>query len=299
MSVTFRQLEVFVAVASTGSISKAAHQLRISQVAVSRHISSLESACGKALFDRSTGKAARLNEKGDHFLTEALGILSKSEVLGFKTRNREKEQASFNIRVGADPVIFNSLFLPASLSLEFQGSPIVIEYEQANFTESIENYMKSKKLDLYYITYPVNQAAHDFGELIAEHKSALYISPDLFQSWLNNPNTLLTVLLPPVGSPVGEEIKNHLAKSKINNYQFETRIAPQGFLEVIQQGVGVGIMAHHRVEHAIKSGALIEMPENIFEPCRMGRYLFRSETRSVAASIVERTLSKLIVDLAQ
>ena len=47
-----KRLRTFVAVADLGTVSKAALRLRISQSALSRQISDLESECGFKLFDR-------------------------------------------------------------------------------------------------------------------------------------------------------------------------------------------------------------------------------------------------------
>lgn len=58
-----KQLEVFLAVAETGSFSQGAEATFITQSTVSLHISSLEKEFGVKLLDR-TGKGALLTEGG-------------------------------------------------------------------------------------------------------------------------------------------------------------------------------------------------------------------------------------------
>jgi DNA-binding transcriptional LysR family regulator len=61
------QLKYFNAIARTGSVSKAARELYITQPSLSRSIAHLEEEIGVPLFNRSKGMI-RLNEYGRHFL---------------------------------------------------------------------------------------------------------------------------------------------------------------------------------------------------------------------------------------
>ena len=70
----FRQLQYFVAVAETGSISGAARQLSVSQSAVTEAVKELESDLGATLLDRS-GRGVALTHKGQLFLRHAGRIL--------------------------------------------------------------------------------------------------------------------------------------------------------------------------------------------------------------------------------
>ena len=55
---TYRQLEAFVAVLETGSVTRAAERLHISQPALSQLISNFESDLGYPMFRRSGGRLA-------------------------------------------------------------------------------------------------------------------------------------------------------------------------------------------------------------------------------------------------
>ncbi len=69
------EIEAFVAIASTGSFTRAAVALRLSQPAISRRIDLLERELGVPLFERiPTG--ARLTEAGDAFLPAAQRVLA-------------------------------------------------------------------------------------------------------------------------------------------------------------------------------------------------------------------------------
>ncbi|MCW5626738.1 MAG: LysR family transcriptional regulator [Burkholderiales bacterium] len=75
MSLTIRQLKYFVATAELGQVSQAAHQLNISQSAVTSAIKELESTVGIGLFSRTPG-GMELTDAGRRFLNHAYTILS-------------------------------------------------------------------------------------------------------------------------------------------------------------------------------------------------------------------------------
>ena len=74
MRFTLRQLQIFVAVAQTGSTSQAAKRLSLSQSATSTALSELEKAYSQVLFDR-VGKSLRLNEIGALLLPATVELL--------------------------------------------------------------------------------------------------------------------------------------------------------------------------------------------------------------------------------
>lgn len=72
----FHDIEAFVAVAETGSVSRAASRLNLSQPALTRRIQSLEAAVGEgSLFNRAV-KPAALTAMGDHVLGHCRRVLA-------------------------------------------------------------------------------------------------------------------------------------------------------------------------------------------------------------------------------
>ena len=70
MSLTLRQLQIFLAVADTGSTSAAAEHIALSQSATSASLNELETLLGAQLFDR-VGKRLLLNDNGRLLLPQA------------------------------------------------------------------------------------------------------------------------------------------------------------------------------------------------------------------------------------
>ena len=75
---TFRQLEVFIAVAREGSFTVGAKRIHLSQPTLSQHILDLENELGKPLFDRR-GRKIMLTEAGRVFLPHAAHIVAAAK----------------------------------------------------------------------------------------------------------------------------------------------------------------------------------------------------------------------------
>ncbi|HEY2314430.1 MAG TPA: LysR family transcriptional regulator, partial [Streptosporangiaceae bacterium] len=78
---TLRQLEYFVAVAETGSVSRAAARVHLSQSAMSTAIADLERLLSVQLVMRHHAKGITLTAAGSELLHEARRLLSQSEDL--------------------------------------------------------------------------------------------------------------------------------------------------------------------------------------------------------------------------
>jgi DNA-binding transcriptional LysR family regulator len=76
MAFSFRQIQYFVAVAENGNVSRAAHELSISQSTVTEAIRELESDLGFQLFVRKA-QGVELTLKGGQFLRHARKILAE------------------------------------------------------------------------------------------------------------------------------------------------------------------------------------------------------------------------------
>ncbi|WP_189443777.1 LysR substrate-binding domain-containing protein, partial [Salinicola rhizosphaerae] len=80
MAITFRQLQVFVAVARERTLTNAAERLFLTKPAVSVALSELEKQCGQTLFDRHRNRLY-LNDQGRRLLPLADELLTRSRVI--------------------------------------------------------------------------------------------------------------------------------------------------------------------------------------------------------------------------
>ncbi|WP_330351076.1 LysR family transcriptional regulator [Streptomyces sp. NBC_00582] len=96
---SLRQLEYFVAVAGTGSISGAAVQCHASQAGISTAISDLERRLGVQLLVRRRAKGVFLTEAGTRVLDHAQAILARAEDLTAGAR-AEKGRLAGRLTIG-------------------------------------------------------------------------------------------------------------------------------------------------------------------------------------------------------
>lgn len=110
MRLTLRQLQIFVAIAQSGSTTAAGEQIALSQSAISAAIAELERNLNVQLFDR-VGKRLLLNDHGRAMLPQAMALVNSADNL---------EQSYLNntpslLMIGASLTIGNYL-LPALLA---------------------------------------------------------------------------------------------------------------------------------------------------------------------------------------
>ena len=86
----FRQLRYFVAIAESGSFSRAAEKVFVAQSALSHQIAQLESELGTSLFHRSR-RGIELTEAGRRFAPHAVSILRQTEEAAASARQTSDE----------------------------------------------------------------------------------------------------------------------------------------------------------------------------------------------------------------
>jgi DNA-binding transcriptional LysR family regulator len=128
MRYTLRQLEVFLAVARLGSVSRAARELAMSQSAASGSLADLERQFDVRLFDRA-GKRLQLSDLGGSLRARAQAVLDQARDL---ERGLDGQEEAARLRVGATLTIGN--YLAAELMARFMR-----QYPQAEVTLTVAN----------------------------------------------------------------------------------------------------------------------------------------------------------------
>jgi len=130
IGITVRQIEVFVAVATSGSVRLAAERMHLTQPAVSMALAELERQLGEPLFDRERGRL-RLNAKGTEQLASAQEVLERLQDMQFQ-RADAATQLSGELRIGASNTVGNYLVG------ELLG-PIVTRHPEVSLQLTVDN----------------------------------------------------------------------------------------------------------------------------------------------------------------
>lgn len=112
LHLTLRQLQIFVAVARTGSTTAAGSSIALSQSATSSAINELERLLSLQLFDRA-GKRLLLNDNGRALLPQAQTLLQAANSIERMAQNSDSQLQE--LRIGASTTI-GSYVLPQLLS---------------------------------------------------------------------------------------------------------------------------------------------------------------------------------------
>jgi len=157
MRISLRQLQIFTAVAESGSTAAAADVVALSQSAASAGLNELESMLKNKLFDR-VGKRLILNDNGRMLLPQARQMLDAAASI---ERQFNVHEGPTGLRIGASTTIGIYLLpsiLAASSTPEAQPPSVQIA-NTADIATAVENF----EIDMGMIEGPCNQA-----ELIVE-----------------------------------------------------------------------------------------------------------------------------------
>lgn len=139
-------LRTFLAVAETGSFSRAGVLVGRSQSAVSEQIRKLEEMFGRTLLERTT-RSVRLTVEGEHFLAHARAMVAQADAM--LTRFRAPDIAG-EVRFGS-PEDFASAYLPDILGVFAAAHPAVELHVTCQLTLPLIEEFEAGEQDLIII----------------------------------------------------------------------------------------------------------------------------------------------------
>jgi DNA-binding transcriptional LysR family regulator len=158
LGISIRQLEVFVAIAATGTVRAAAERLFVTQPAVSMALAELERQLNGQLFDRERGRL-HLSPRGKEALPMAQEILERLHEL-LRQSDDTSAALSGELRVGASNTVGN--YLVGDLL-----GPFVARHPRVSLQVSVENThaitsgLLEYRLDIGCVEGPVNHPQLD------------------------------------------------------------------------------------------------------------------------------------------
>ena len=142
------QLKTFLAIADTGSFTKAADEVNKTQSAVSMQMKRLEEAIGRALFARD-GRGSRFTLEGERFIEQARRMVAMNDEI---VMTYTKPAVTGSVRFGT-PDDYADLFLPEVLARFARTHPfITVDVECISSTNLMER-VKRGEIDLALVTF--------------------------------------------------------------------------------------------------------------------------------------------------
>jgi len=159
------QLRYFVAVAETGSFTRAAARCLVAQPSLSQQIQKLEKSLRKPLFDR-LGKCIRLTQAGETLLPRARQILGELEDASRALRE-EGVPGQGRLTIGAIPTI-GPYWLPPLLTRFLRRYPKVEVQLREDVTAELVGALHQGELDLALVALPIDDASLESVPLWSE-----------------------------------------------------------------------------------------------------------------------------------
>ena len=159
---TLRELQYIVAVAETGSFSRAAETVHVSQPTLSAQVKKLETELGITIFERATRKVIP-TEAGRATIASARRILAEAETLR-DTARAARDPLSGRFRLGAIPTLAGYL-LPDLVPAASQALPdlkLVLVEEK---TDELVKRLRSGRLDAALLALPLPEPGLETLEL--------------------------------------------------------------------------------------------------------------------------------------
>ena len=164
-SFDLRQLDCFCAVARTGSFTRAAEELGLSQPSLSEQIAKLEQSLGDSLFER-LNRRVELTPLGNALLPKARGLLEEADALP-KHLESVRDGVRGLLRVGVIPTMLPYFLAPVLRGFVGQYPEVDLQLREST-TEELLRQIQDGVLDVAIVSVPVDQSGLVMRELFRD-----------------------------------------------------------------------------------------------------------------------------------
>jgi DNA-binding transcriptional LysR family regulator len=259
LNATFRQLQAFVLAAEGGTFAAAAERLGISPAAVSDHIRNLERKIGAPLFDRRSGAAPKLSEKGQALLKKAPSLLAQAQEVA------ELAEAAPPLlrkaKVGAGEYILEHVLYPNLPKFQLDHPDIQIEISRVTPNVDGARATQDGRCDLVYLTLQADMEPPQ-GEFLGHVRTGLFASPNhpIAKSWAGPGSQKLPMILPLSGSGPERFRMAALARAGVTDLEVVTRAEhSQTQLALAIAGLGACSLFYELAQDALDAGQLVDL----------------------------------------
>lgn len=269
MKYSLRQLEIFLAISRTESVTRAADELALSQSATSTALGEFERQFDLQLFDR-VGKSLRINETGRQLLPRAVELIDRAHEIEALLQGH----AGFgHMKIGATLTVGNYLatILVAKFLQEHPESRIQL---QVHNTSMIVQKIVNHELDLGLIEGDSHHPDIEVQPWIAD-ELVVFCAPShpLAQS---SQVTIAQLLQEPwILREKGSGTRETFDRA-FHNYHAKLNIRlelehTEAIKRAVESGLGIGCISRLALKDAFRRGSLV--PLNTSE-LSLGRYFY-------------------------
>lgn len=278
-----KQLEVFLAVAESGSFSKGANATFITQSTVSQHIFALEREFDLRLFDR-TGKGAILTEAGKLLAEHARRILAgMDEARGAMRRFRGGEEVT--LRIGGSNIPADYM-IPAALPLLMQRLPGLTTIVMQGDSRGVLDKLLREEVELCVVGSRFPMEGVDYAPLGTD-MIRLVVGPS--HPWWGRSSVTVaelaeeTLIFREAGSGTGKSVLDSLVLAGVEPARLKARAimgSNEAVKRAVMEGIGVAFVSELSLRQELERGVVavvtlqgVEIVRRFYLASRAGRTL--------------------------
>lgn len=251
---------IFYVVAQSGSVSKAAENLYISQPAVTFHIKKLEESLGLPLFIR-TKKGMVLTEEGRIFLKYVAKGLESFEN-GLSVLSNLKELDSGIIRIGASMTVSKYVLMPYLAKFHEEYPNIEIKVVN-NLTENLLRDLRNGNLDMLILNMPMSDAGDLKIDKVLEVQDIFVGNKKYFdlvngEIDLNNLNNY-PLLFQKLPSNTRAYLDSYLKTNNVVIHPSMEVVSYNLIMEFVKNGFGIGYATREFIKEELDREELYEI----------------------------------------
>jgi LysR family transcriptional regulator, low CO2-responsive transcriptional regulator len=255
-----RQLRAFLSLSRTGSFTKTARELHLSQSAISHSIKALEHELQCRLLDR-LGKYVMLTQAGEQLLGHAERILAEMGTARERLRDIGKWGRG-RLRIGAGPT--SCQYILPNVLREFKESfpQCLIQIEPGDTPGALE-LLHNNRIDLALTLQPRNLAQLEFRSLFKDELRFL-VSP--LHAWARAGRAERSeiprerFILYARRSYTSEMIETYFRREDVVLPTFIELGNIEAIKELVKLGLGVSILAPWVARRELAEGSLMALP---------------------------------------
>lgn len=256
-----RQLNMFVTLAKTGSFTRAADRLHLSQSAVSHAMKSLEGDVGCLLLDRA-GKKVTLTQAGEQLLKRAESILrqmdeARQELKGLSRWGRGR------LRIGATLSVCQYILPPIMREFRESFPHCDVSVVPGDTPEILEK-MQERSIDLCFALEPVQNESLRFRPLFTDQLEFLV---DPLHPWAQAKRVNRSeigkqnYIFYKQGSLTFDLISRHFRDLNYGMHTYHEVGSMEAIKELVKLGLGISILAPWISQQEIEeAGSLVSLP---------------------------------------
>ena len=260
-----KQLEAFVQIADSGSFSKAAKDLFLTQPTISAHISSLEKELNTRIFVRNT-KEVRLSDSGKilYDYAKQMTVLQKKIEDTFAVRE-EKAQQCLTIAASTIPAQYLLPGILARFNEKYPNQQFeILESDSAKVVEQVVN----NEVDIGFTGTVIDKRLCKYIPFYQDELVVIAPNTEKYLA-LKEKNANATwvaeeaLIMREAGSGTRKEAEKQLRRISVNPTRLNV-IASMESTEAIKRavssGMGISVMSKLAVEEEILKGSLLAVP---------------------------------------